>query len=83
MEMRTCSFTQLLMMIMTTTLGLYQCLPSNANPASIRVHILNGKSDVLKIIYHDNVVGYVNVYVCVMYENLRIFLFGLQGMRNF
>ncbi|CRL05743.1 CLUMA_CG018772, isoform A, partial [Clunio marinus] len=23
--------------------GLYQCLPSNANPASIRVHILNGE----------------------------------------
>jgi hypothetical protein len=50
---------------MTTTLGLYQCLPSNANPASIRVHILNGKSVVLKIICHDNVVGDVNVDVCV------------------
>lgn len=24
--------------------GLYQCLPSNANPASVRVHILNGKT---------------------------------------
>ncbi|KAG5674201.1 hypothetical protein PVAND_004183 [Polypedilum vanderplanki] len=23
--------------------GLYQCLPSNANPASVRVHILNGE----------------------------------------
>ena len=69
------------MMIMTTTLGLYQCLPSNANPASIRVHILNGKSDVLKIIYHDNVVGYVNVYVCVcvMDENLGGLGIGYKG----
>ena len=67
---------------MTTTLGLYQCLPSNANPASIRVHILNGKSDVLKIIYHDNAVGCVSMCVCGMDEKGMGIMLGVQEMKN-